>query len=138
MKKIILNISYLWLDANHISRAGNVASSSFGKVSDNALLCGFSAHWHGVLPVWEPCFGLPYVSFSVKFLETCWQHRFQHFWKSFRRHVRHFFGASLWLLRPALAWSFPVRELCFGLPCLLVGVIFAAVLATSEGFQTMR
>ena len=66
-KKIILNISNLWLDANHISRAGNVASSSFGKVSDNALLCGFSAHWHGVLPVWEPCFRLPCLLFGVFF-----------------------------------------------------------------------
>ena len=45
--------------------------------------------------------------------------------------VRDFFGASLWLLRPSLAWCFPVREPCFGLPCLLFGVFFATVLAMS-------
>ena len=43
----------------------------------------------------------------------------------FRRRVREFFGASFWLLRPSLAWCFPVREPCFGLPwlpCLVFGV----------------
>ena len=31
-------------------------------------------------------------------------------------------------LGPSLAWCFPVREPCFGLPCLLFGVFFGDVL----------
>ena len=49
----------------------------------------------------------------------------------YTRRVREFFGASLWLLRPSLAWCFPVRKLCFALPCLFSAYFFVAVLATS-------
>ena len=51
------------------SRAGNVVSSSFGKVSDDTLgtfsvlLCGM-------------VFPRPGAVFSVCFLEPCWQRRF--------------------------------------------------------------
>jgi hypothetical protein len=43
----------------------------------------------------------------------------------------------------SLAWCFLLREPCFGLPCLLFSVFFAAVLAMSflallEGFQRRR
>ena len=60
----------------------------------------------------------------------------------YTRPVREFFGASLWLLRPSLAWCFPVRKLWFALPCLF-SASFAAVLATScliflERLQTTR
>ena len=47
------------------------------------------------------------------------------FWKVSGGDIRVFFSASLWFLHPSLAWCFfPVREPCFGLPCLLAVVFF--------------
>ena len=50
------------------------------------------------------------------------------FWKGFRGDVSDFFGASLWLLRPSLAWWFP----CPG------AVFWAAVFACRRVFATVR
>ena len=116
------------------SRAGHVVFSLFGKVSDDtlggflALLCGFSAlHGHGVSLSGAVFWAV--VSGFWRLLQSCWPRRFYLFWKGFRPHVRQFFGASLWLFRSSLAWCFPVRVLCFGLPCLVFGC-FAAMLDT--------
>ena len=65
-----------------LSRAGNVVSSSFGRVSDDTLgtfsvlFCSFSVlHWHGVCLSGSRVLGCR-VSFSVCFLGPCWQRCF--------------------------------------------------------------
>ena len=119
-------------------RAGNIVSSTFGKVSDDtlgtfsALLCGFSVlHWHGLSPSGSCVLGCR-VSLSVWFLQLCWQRR-----KGFRRCVKIFFAASLWLLRPSLAF-FVASPSSTGtvFPCL--GAVFSAAVSAFRRISCSR
>ena len=112
----------------------NIASNFSRKVSEetlgtfSALLCGFSVlHWHGVSLSGSHVLGCR-VCFSVCFFATVLAMSFLALLESFKGDVRVFFGAPLWLLCPSLAWCFPVREPCFGLPCFISARFLATVL----------